>query len=69
MVTRIAGMCMTRKVPARSSSSTLLSGSSASPNPASTIRFCAVRLSIGMISAGVKPLAASRCCSDQGHGS
>src|SRR5262249_42767972 len=41
----------TRSVPARSSSSTLLAGSSARPKPASTIRFCAVRLSIGMTSA------------------
>jgi len=53
----------------RSSSSTLLSGSSASPKLASTIRFCAVRLSIGTISAGLSPQAAGRFWSDQGYGS
>jgi hypothetical protein len=42
----MAGARSARRLPARSSSSTLLAARSASPKPASTIRFCAVRLSM-----------------------
>ena len=46
-----------------------LSGRSANPKPASTMRFCAVRLSIGTISASPRPQAASRCSSADEYGS
>ncbi len=69
IVTRMPGTRSRRSVPARSSSSTLLSGSSARPKPASTMRFCAVRLSIGRISEALRPQAASRCSSADEYGS
>jgi len=55
----MAGSRNAQSVPARISSSTLLTGSSASPKPASTMRFCAVRLSIGMTSDVLTPTSAS----------
>jgi len=57
---RMAGMRNARSVPSRSSSSTLLSGTSPGPKPASISRFCAVRLSIGTISAPLGPSVARR---------
>ena len=47
MVIRRAGTPSARSVPARSSSSMLLAGKRARPKPASTMRFCAVRLKGG----------------------
>jgi hypothetical protein len=61
MVAVRAGASIMRSAPVRSSSSTLLSGRIARPKPASARRFCAVRLSIGTISAAPSPLAASSC--------
>jgi len=59
MVIRSAGTPSAHSVPARSSSSMLLAGKRARPKPASTMRFCAVRLSIGTMSDASIPAAAS----------
>src|SRR5215467_9575101 len=68
-VTRMAGMGSARSVPALSSSSTLLSWRRASPNPASTMRFWAVRLSMGTISAPLSPTRARPRSRAEAYGS
>ncbi len=69
IVVRIAVRRNMRRLPDRSSSSMLLVGRSAKPKPASTMRFCAVRLSIGMISDALRPHIASRCSKADEYGS
>lgn len=58
-VSSIFGARRIFSVPDPSSSRTALFGSKATPNPASTSRFCAERLSTSMISASARPAPAS----------